>query len=83
MNILKFFGSWCNPCKTLNKSFKDAGIEYTSIDVDDNEELVDKYNVTSVPTVIVLDENGEEIGRFVGARSKDQLINELQQYTQK
>ena len=57
MNILKFFGSWCNPCKALSKNLEDAGIEHKSIDVDDNE-----------------------IGRIIGPRTKEQLLEELKNY---
>ena len=80
MNILKFFGSWCNPCKALSKSLKDAGIEHKSIDVDENEELTEKYNVMSVPTIVVLDEDDNEVGRFIGSRTKEQLLKELKKY---
>ena len=80
MNILKFFGTWCNPCKVLSKAFEEAKIEHQAIDVDENEELADKYNVKSVPTVIVLNNEGEELGRFVGTRTKEQLLEELKSY---
>ena len=80
MNILKFFGTWCNPCKVLLKAFEEAKIEHQAIDVDENEELADKYNVKSVPTVIVLNNEGEELGRFVGPRTKEQLLEELKKY---
>lgn len=80
MNILKFFGSWCNPCKALSKSLEDAEIEHKSIDVDENEELTEKYNVMSVPTIIVLDEDDNEVGRFIGSRTKEQLLKELKKY---
>ena len=80
MNILKFFGSWCNPCKALSKSLEDAGIEHQSIDVDENEELTKKYNVMSVPTIVILDKDDNEIGRFIGSRTKEQLLEEPKKY---
>ena len=80
MNILKFFGSWCNPCKALSKNLEDAGIENKSIDVDENEELTEKYNIMSVPTIVVLDEDDNEVGRFIGSRTKEQLLKELKKY---
>lgn len=80
MNILKFFGTWCNPCKILTKSMNEAGIEHQSINVDENEELVEQYHIKSVPTVIVLNSEGEELGRFVGSRTKEQLLEELDKY---
>lgn len=80
MNILKFFGSWCNPCKVLSKNLEDAGIEHKSIDVDENKELTEKYNVMSVPTIVVLDEDDNEVGRFIGSLTKEQLLKELKKY---
>ena len=80
MKILKFFGIYCNPCKALSKAFEDAKIEHQDIDVDENEELVDKYHIKSSPTVIVLNNEGEELGRFVGFRNKEQLLEELNKY---
>ena len=80
MKIWKFFGSWCRPCKALTKVFTEAKIEHQDIDVDKNEELTDKYHVKSVHTVIVLDNEGEELGRFVGPRTKEQLLEELNKY---
>ena len=80
MNILKFFGSWCNSCKALSKNLEDVGIEHKSIDVDENEELTEKYNVMSVPTIVVLDEDDNEVGRFIGSRTKEQLLKELKKY---
>ena len=80
MNILKFFGSWCNPCKALSKNLEDTRIEHKSIDVDENEELTEKDNVMSVPTIVVLDENDNEVGRFIGSQTKEQLLKELKKY---
>ena len=80
MNILKFFEIWRNPCKVLLKAFEKAKIKHQVIDVGENEELTDKYNAKSVPTVIVLNNEGEELGRFVGPRTKEQLLEELNKY---
>ena len=80
MNILKFFGSWCNPCKTLSNSLENTRIEHKSIDIDENKELTEKDNVMSVPTIVVLDEDDNEVGRFIGSRTKEQLLKELKKY---
>lgn len=80
MNILKFFGTWCNPCKILTKSKNEAGIEHQAINVDENEELVEQYHIKSVPTVVILDSEGEELGRFAGFKTKEQLLEELDKY---
>lgn len=80
--ILLFKLSTCSPCKLLSKLFTQLHIlkEDIVLDEDESEELADKYHVKSVPTVIVLDNEGEELGRFVGPRTKEQLLEELNKY---
>lgn len=81
--ILLFKLSTCGPCKLLSKLFTQLHIlkEDIVLDEDDNADTIaDKYNVKSVPTVVVLDKEGEELGRFVGPRSKEQLLEELKKY---
>ena len=75
--------STCSPCKLLSKLFTQLNIQKKEIvlDEDDNADTIaDKYNVKSVPTVIVLNDEGEELGRFVGSRTKEQLLEELNKY---
>ena len=74
--ILKFSATWCAPCKafeaTLNKlndtdDFKDIEIQSINIEGDDDElDLVEKYQIRSVPTTILLDENGETLYKVSG-----------------
>ena len=80
--ILLFKMSTCSPCKLLSKLFTQLNIQKEDIilDEDENEKLADKYNINSVPTVIVLNNEGEELGRFVGSRNKEQLLEELNKY---
>ena len=81
--ILLFKMSTCNPCKLLSKLFTQLSIQKEEIvlDEDDNANTIaDKYNVKSVPTVIVLNNEGEELGRFIGSRNKEQLLEELNKY---
>lgn len=68
MEILKFSAEWCAPCKELGKkirNWKHSGIvkEY---DIDEYEDLADERNITSIPTMILVDGEGVEIRRFVG-----------------
>lgn len=75
--------STCSPCKLLSKLFTQLNIQKEEIvlDEDDNvDTIADKYNIKSVPTVIVLNNEGEELGRFVGSRNKEQLLEELNKY---
>ena len=71
ITFVKFGAEWCGPCKLLDKTFDTVIKENNSItvqkyDIDENSELADKYNVASVPTVLVYRDGGY-VGKFVGA----------------
>ena len=81
--ILLFKLSSCGPCKTVSKSLSELSYKYEEmvIDLDDNaDSLADKYKIRSVPTILVLNNEGEELGRFVGPRTKEQLLEEIKKY---
>lgn len=76
MKLLKFFSPTCGPCKVLDKNLQEAGIQYENIDITDenNEELITKYNITSVPTLLGIDDNGNSVLRNRGILSVNDLI---------
>ena len=74
MKVLKFYATWCGPCKalstTIEKYYKgDVPIE--DIDIDANLDMARKYNIRSVPVVVLVDENGNELRRKSGAMMID------------
>lgn len=75
--ILYFSSTWCQPCKTLGPIVESlAGqINYQKIDVDNNQDLSIQYGVRNIPTLILLDENGEVKGRKVGLQTKQDILN--------
>lgn len=82
MKYLKFTGSWCSPCKQLApimEQVKQHGIKVEEIDVDDQSDLAEKYNIRSIPTVI-LDDNGREINRLVGVKNADEYIENFNKH---
>lgn len=86
--VIKFTSAMCLDCQTMNKVFKEIFPKYenkiilTEIQVQDknsfNEEQIKKYNVTLVPTIILLNSNGQQIKRIEGAVAKEQMDKYLQ-----
>ena len=74
--VYEFSAAWCGPCKafanTIKKAseldkFKDVDFRMMDIEEDDDApDLVAKYRVMSVPTVVITDDNGNELGRTTG-----------------
>ena len=69
MNILKFSLPTCRPCITLSEQMKELDlsnfeIQEISLRADkESKELGDRYNIRSVPTLVILDEQGNEVER--------------------
>ncbi len=80
MKQIKYFSAvWCGPCKTFKPIMTEIANEGHSvefIDIDQSQNLASKYNVRSVPTVLVT-ENGQEISRLVGAVSKQKVLDTI------
>ena len=80
MKTAKYFtATWCGPCKAFKPVMNEVAGEGHSvqfIDVDENQPLASKYGVRSVPTTVI-EENGIEVDRFVGALPKQQVIQRL------
>ena len=73
MKFYKFYADWCGPCRILTTMLNKAQIEYEPINVDNNEELVEKYNIKTIPVFMAIKDDGIEIDRFVGVKSADAI----------
>lgn len=83
MKVLKFEAAWCGPCKMLSKVMEDAGdkigVPVEVIDIDQNRDLAVKYGIRGVPTLVVVDEAGNEVKRQSGMMMESALLEFLQQ----
>jgi thioredoxin-like negative regulator of GroEL len=75
--LLYFSATWCGPCKTLGPIMEQAGqqINITKIDVDSSPEMVQRFGVRNVPTVVLVGDNQQEIRRFTGVKTLNEIIN--------
>lgn len=74
--ILKFYSKVCAPCRLMGKRLEELdNVEVVSIDINDttNNELIKKYKVRSVPTIIVLDKDENPANEFIGVTTIDKL----------
>lgn len=81
VTVKRFTAAWCGPCKQLAPLIAQVQEELTdvnfeTIDVDSNSDLAVKYNIRSVPT-LVIEVDGQEVKRTLGMQSKPTLINLL------
>lgn len=76
--IADFFATWCGPCQMLAPVLGEIAEEYKDkvkvckINVDEEQELSEKFEVVSIPTLIIF-EKGKAIKRSVGYITKDEL----------
>lgn len=78
--IVDFYADWCGPCKMFAPVFEEASqesdINFIKLNVDEYSDIAREYGVMTIPTIILF-KNGNEIKRFTGFMSKDELIKFL------
>jgi len=78
MKLLKFYATWCGPCKgltmTLNGMTDKLTMPLEEVDIDAQMDVARKYNIRSVPTMLIVDDSGSEVKRVVGAMTEDQIV---------
>lgn len=78
ITLKDFRADWCGPCKTqdpiLDDLEEDWGdrVEFQEIDVDENQDIANSYQVRSIPTIVVENDDGV-VERFVGVTQRDDL----------
>ncbi|KLE16669.1 thioredoxin [Clostridium sp. C8] len=75
--LVDFWATWCNPCKMIAPIIEEVSTEITNarfikIDVDENANLANKYQILSIPTLMIF-KNGTPVDTLVGFMPKDSL----------
>jgi thioredoxin len=75
--LVDFWAPWCGPCRAIDPSLKaisneNKGIVVAKVNVDDNKELSEKYNITGIPCMIIF-KGGKEVDRLVGGAPKEKI----------
>lgn len=83
--LVDFWAEWCGPCKLIAPLLEDIAAEHAGkiriakLNVDDNPDIARRYGVMSIPTLIVF-KDGQEAARLIGAKGKNQLLQELAEF---
>lgn len=79
MRLLKFYTKNCCQCKVQNKmleAVKDE-IEIIPVDCDENNDLVNKYNIRSLPTLVLINDREEVLAKYAGITKPEVLIETI------
>lgn len=80
--LVDFFAQWCPPCQMLGPIIEELAkeiegkVKVVKVDVDQAPQTSQKYNILSVPTLILF-KGGQESKRMVGFRSKQDILKEI------
>lgn len=86
--VIDFYATWCEPCKKIEPEYKALKAKYSdklnfmTVDIDQQPDVSNQFNINVVPTFVFLDENGNEVYRFEGADSQqlNDMIKQLADY---
>lgn len=76
--LIDFYADWCGPCKMFapiidEVANENQNIKVVKINIDDNQDIAAKYQIMSIPTLVII-RKGNEITRSVGVIDKDKII---------
>mgnify|MGYP002621499516 CR=1 FL=1 len=79
--LVDFYADWCGPCKMMSPVIdqmaeENENVKFGKINVDENPDLAEKYNIMSIPTIMVF-KSGNIVKTFVGVTPKEQIMEVL------
>jgi thioredoxin 1 len=82
MKYLYFSAPWCGPCKAFSPIMEQVAqeIPVQKVNVDDENSLATQYAVRSVPTIVLVDQNGTELSRHVGIQQKSMVLENYNKF---
>jgi len=85
VTLKDFYADWCGPCKTQDPILEDLAeeypeVEFEKINVDEEQDVANEYQVRSLPTLIVETDEGI-VERFVGVTQADDIETAFEQAT--
>lgn len=82
--LIDLWAPWCAPCRMQTPILEklsqqqDLSITIAKINTDENPELAQRFNISSIPTLILL-KAGKEVDRFVGVQPESVLVQKIKQ----
>ena len=83
--VVDFWAEWCGPCKMIAPALEEIASEQSGririakLNVDDNPDTARRFDVMSIPTLLVF-QDGQPVKRLVGAKGKGQLLQDLSEF---
>lgn len=75
--LVDFYADWCGPCRMLRPTLEELSeertdVKFAAINIDENADLADEFDISSIPCVILF-KNGAEADRSIGLVPKEAL----------